>query len=139
MPSCSPGRWRGANHPLWQLGHICGGEVKMVNAIKPGVMPELPAEFAQRFDHKMASVDDPKHFIATKQELIDLFTKIRAGRRSRSSRRFRQRIWTRRHRKFLRRVAPTVGEVLMLLVGHVAMHAGQIQVARCKLGKPILF
>jgi hypothetical protein len=32
-----------------------------------------------------------------------------------------------------------VGDILMLHPAHLAMHVGQIQVIRRKLGKPVLF
>jgi hypothetical protein len=35
--------------------------------------------------------------------------------------------------------APTVGILPVALSGHLAMHVGQIQVLRRKLGKPVLF
>src|SRR3954469_8548494 len=66
----------GANHATWQLGHLCRAEVNLVNMVKPGSMPELPAGFADRFDKKTSTLDDPKAF-ATKQELLELFGKIR--------------------------------------------------------------
>ncbi|HMB94508.1 MAG TPA: DinB family protein, partial [Tepidisphaeraceae bacterium] len=50
----------GANHPLWQLGHLCIAETNLINTIKPGAIPELPAGFAERFENKKTNnVDDP--------------------------------------------------------------------------------
>ena len=39
----------------------------------------------------------------------------------------------------MRKMCPTVGDVMSLQATHVMMHLGQIQVARRKLDKPILF
>ena len=41
--------------------------------------------------------------------------------------------------EMMRRIAPTVGHVVLLSPAHVAMHMGQMQVLRRKLGKPLLF
>jgi hypothetical protein len=39
----------------------------------------------------------------------------------------------------MKKMCPTVGHVVHLFPTHAAMHIGQIQVLRRKLGKPILF
>ena len=39
----------------------------------------------------------------------------------------------------MRSICPTVGHLIHLFLSHVAMHVGQIQVLRRKLGKPVLF
>ena len=81
-----------------------------------------------------AKENDPKK-LGTKAELISLFDKIRAQ--------------TIAYAKTLKEsdldaptnvpFAATVGEMLSLQSTHVAMHMGQMQVVRRKLGKPILF
>src|SRR5579864_6058217 len=60
----------GANHAAWQLGHLIGAEVRMVNSAKPGAAPELPAGFADKFTRETAKIDDP-NFFPRKAELIE--------------------------------------------------------------------
>jgi hypothetical protein len=123
-----------ANHPLYQLGHLCSGEVHLMSSCKKGIHSDLPADLDQRFGKEGAKENDPKK-LGTKAELISLFDKIRAQ--------------TIAYAKTLKEsdldaptnvpFAATVGEMLSLQSTHVAMHMGQMQVVRRKLGKPILF
>jgi hypothetical protein len=39
----------------------------------------------------------------------------------------------------MQRFVPTIGHLVVMIPVHVAMHVGQFQVIRRKLGKPILF
>lgn len=128
----------GANHPLWQLGHLCGSEAFFVNQIRPGAMPELPAGFADRFSKKSVGIDDSAHFVASKQELIELFTKLRSATIA-VTKTLKQEDLGKQSPEAIRGFCPTVGDTLSILASHVIMHLGQIQVLRRKLGKPILF
>jgi hypothetical protein len=127
----------GANHAAWQLGHMINSETRMIQAIKPGAMPELPPGFSERFTPETAKKDDLASF-GTKQQLLDLFSKTRQA-----SVRFFQSLSDKdldqptpeRMRSYI----PNVGALGILLGGHLAMHLGQMQVTRRKLGKPILF
>jgi len=127
----------GANHTAWQLGHLIVAETNMLNAVKPGTMPELPAGFAERFSKENTKVDDPKAF-PKKDDLLNLFTKARAATinfaKSASQKDLDQKIEGR-----MARMVPTVAHLLGFTPVHVAMHVGQFQVIRRKLGKPILF
>ncbi|HEX3357210.1 MAG TPA: DinB family protein [Tepidisphaeraceae bacterium] len=128
----------GANHPLWQLGHLCVAETNLMNMASPGSMPELPAGFADRFANKKTNhVDDPKQ-LATKAELVELFGKIRAATIA-ATKKLSEADLSKPGPENLRQMAPTVGAIVGLQTGHTMMHLGQIQVARRKLGKPILF
>jgi hypothetical protein len=127
----------GANHTTWQLGHLCRAEVNLLNLVKPGSMPELPAGFADRFDKKAATSDDPKAF-ATKQELLDLFAKIRQATINVAKSISAADLDTAMPEK-MQRLAKNSGEMLAMQAGHVTMHIGQFQVIRRKLGKPVLF
>src|SRR5437762_12590836 len=68
----------GANHAAWQLGHLIAAETQMINSVKSGAMPELPAGFAERFTPKTAGIDDPKAF-PKKADLLDLLGRTRAA------------------------------------------------------------
>ncbi|MGH7178296.1 MAG: DinB family protein [Tepidisphaeraceae bacterium] len=127
-----------ANHPMWQLGHLCAGEVMMMSMIKPGIMPELPAGFVEKFDKKTAGIDDAKQFGATKQQLLDLLTRIR-GATVGFVKTLRPEDLDAPAPEKMRSFCPTVGDLIALQSSHIAMHMGQMQVARRKLGKPVLF
>jgi hypothetical protein len=127
----------GANHTAWQLGHLIASEVWMLSGCNASGLPALPAGFADKFTPKTASIDDPAAF-APKAQLLDLLAKVRAASIQ----------WvntltpadmSKPGPEKMRGLCPTVGHVALLLPDHVAMHMGQMQVVRRKLGKPILF
>ncbi len=127
-----------ANHALWQLGHLVNSEVTLMNAAVPGSVPALPEDFAQRFGHDMTGCDDAAKFGYNKQQLLDLYAKVRQASIQ----------WIKTAKlpeldkpgpeKYLRLV-PTLGHLAMLIPGHANMHIGQIQVIRRALGKPVLY
>lgn len=125
-----------ANHAAWQVGHLICSENGLVNDVSGGVMPSLPEGFRERFTRETSKSDDPARF-PTKAVLLDEFVRQRRATVA----------WVRglteadldrpspeRFRAFI----PTVAALVILLPSHVAMHAGQIQVIRRKLGKPVL-
>jgi len=127
----------GANHAAWQVGHLVVAENGMVNSCAPGAGGELPAGFAAKFSKETVSIDDPK-FFPTKAELIAAFSKTRAATIA----------WVKSltpadmekpSGERIKRFAPTWGHLATTIPTHVAMHVGQFQVIRRKLGKPILF
>lgn len=127
----------GANHAAWQLGHLIVAETHFGNTVKPGIMPELPAGFSDKFNKSTTSIDDPKAF-ASKAELLSQFEKTRTGTikwvRSLSPQDMEKPM-----PEQLQRFAKTVGHLAVVLPIHTTMHLGQIQVIRRKLGKPVLF
>jgi hypothetical protein len=122
-----------ANHPLYQLGHLCSGEVHLMGYCKQGIYSNLPTELLKRFDRSACTENDPAK-LATKAELLSLFDQIRSQ--------------TIAYAKSLKDAdldqptnvpfAPTVGQMLMVQATHLFMHVGQMQVARRCLGKKIL-
>jgi hypothetical protein len=126
-----------ANHTMWQLGHLCRAEVNLINLVRAGSMPELPAGFADKFDKKTSTVDDPKAFVS-KQELLDVFAKTRQATINVAKTVTAAELEVAMPEK-MQRLAKTGGDMLAVQVGHVAMHVGQFQVIRRKLGKPVLF
>ena len=126
-----------ANHAAWQIGHITASEWRMINGIKPGAMPELPAGFVEKFSPETTKLDDATKF-PKKAELVDAFTKVRqatiAWAKSLTPQQIDQPAPER-----IRGWCPTAGHMAAQIPVHVAMHVGQIQVIRRKLGKPILF
>jgi hypothetical protein len=128
----------GANHAAWQLGHLIAAETNLANAFRAGVMPELPAGFSEKFDGKEASKrDDPKSF-PSKAELISLFERTRAASVKFTKSLKEQELGQPMPEKF-QSFVPTVGDLIAFTPVHSAMHIGQFQVIRRKLGKPVLF
>ncbi|MGA2583463.1 MAG: DinB family protein [Tepidisphaeraceae bacterium] len=127
----------GANHAAWQLGHLIVAETGMVNGVKPGAMPELPAGFADKFSKETCSKDDAA-FFPTKAQLLDLWAKTRAGVIA-WAKTLNQADLDRPAPEKMQRFVPTVGHLLVMMPVHATMHIGQFQVIRRKLGKPILF
>jgi len=126
-----------ANHAAWQLGHLILAEAGMVNACTPGAVPAPPAGFAEKFTKETAKSDDPKAF-ASKAELLAAFDKGRtasiAWAKSLTPADL-EKLGPEKMREFI----PTVGHLLSLLPVHDAMHMGQVQVIRRKLGRPVMF
>lgn len=125
-----------ANHAAWQIGHMLVSEVWMINNTKPGAIPELPAGFAEKFSKETSKSDDPAAF-PKKAELLALYDKTRKA--------LAAWVLTLSDKDMdvpapepLRSFAPTLADLLFLTPTHLAMHLGQIQVIRRKLGKPIL-
>ncbi|HZL37581.1 MAG TPA: DinB family protein [Tepidisphaeraceae bacterium] len=127
----------GANHAAWQLGHLACSERSMVHAINPGAAADLPAGFVEKFSKETAKSDDPKAF-ASKEEILNALMKMRAATIA----------WAKTLTpadlekpgpERMRRMAATVGHMVAFIPSHAAMHVGQIQVLRRKLGRPVMF
>jgi uncharacterized damage-inducible protein DinB len=129
----------GANHPLWQIGHLCVAETFITSTIKPGSMPELPAGFKEKFENnkKTNLVDDPKQ-LASKAQVLELFGKTHQALIAFTKSLSDADLDKPAPEKFKSHFA-TLGELMVMQVTHVSMHMGQIQVARRKLGKPVMF
>ena len=105
--------------------------------MRPGSVPQLPAGFAERFGKEKAQVNNPADF-PKKDELVSQFERTRRGTIGWARALTPEDLGTPTPEK-LRGWAPTVGALAIALSGHVAMHVGQFQVIRRKLGKPVLF
>jgi hypothetical protein len=127
----------GQNHIAWQLGHLIIAERMMVEGIKPGSSPPLPAGFEEAHGRDEASTrsDDPTRFLS-KEKYLALFKAQRDATKEvlksltdaeldgPGPERFRQ-------------LAPTAGATLLLAGTHVLMHVGQFVGVRRKLNKPV--
>ncbi len=124
----------GANHANWQLGHLITSEVHLMAGCG-AAMPPLPAGFAERYSKNNVKSDDAGKF-ATKAELLAALETTRAASvafaRSATAAQLAA-------PSPLIQVWPTVGDLLAGSPVHDAMHMGQIQVLRRRLGKPVLF
>ena len=126
----------GANHANWQLGHLISSEARMVAAAR-GASPELPAGFADRFKKDTAGSNEASAF-PKKQDLLDAFAKVRAASIEWAKTLTAEQL-DKDSPESIRAFCPKVGHMPGVLAEHTAMHLGQIQVLRRKLGKPVLF
>lgn len=126
-----------ANNGLWQLGHLIASEARMVNGCAGKTVIELPAGFEEKYTKETAAVDNQSR-LGTKADLLALLEKVRG----------KTCLWVatltaadlaKPAPEGIRNRFPTVGHLLLAIPGHTAMHVGQIQVLRRKLGKPLLF
>jgi hypothetical protein len=129
----------GANHATWQLGHLCSAEVNLTSACGAKAFA-LPAGFGDMFNKKTAEFNDASKFgdFATKEALLNLFGKIRAGTIAWVDGLSQADLDKPAPEKF-QKMWPTIGALAEGMAGHVQMHTGQFQVIRRKLGKPVLF
>jgi hypothetical protein len=125
-----------ANHANWQLGHVIGAEWRMLS-VAGAKMPELPAGFLDKYTKDTAKKDDAAAF-AKKDDLLATFAKVRDASAAFAHSLSDQQLEAPAPEN-IRRMAPTVGDLLVLLSIHTTMHIGQIQVLRRKLNKPVLF
>lgn len=126
----------GANHIIWQLGHLITSEAGLMEACLPGRLAALPEGFAARYTKETAALDDPEAF-HTKQELLERYAAQRQATDS---------IFAELNDSFLdepspeayRARFPNVGSVLSLVAIHPLLHCGQWVVVRRMLGKPVI-
>ena len=126
-----------ANHAAWQLGHMTVSETNAGNLVRPGSMPALPPGFAERFGKDKAQNNNPAEF-PKKDELLAQFEKTRRATVGWVKALSPQEATSPTPEK-LQGWAPTLGTLAAALSSHTAMHVGQFQVIRRKLGKPVLF
>ncbi|MGA2230030.1 MAG: DinB family protein [Tepidisphaeraceae bacterium] len=127
----------GANNGLWQLGHLINSESRLVNGGAGKTVIELPAGFADRYNTKTASIDDPAQ-LGNKADLLALLGEARE-KTCHWAASLTAADMARPAPEPMQKRLPTVGHIVNLIPTHVSMHIGQLQVLRRKLGKPILF
>jgi uncharacterized damage-inducible protein DinB len=123
-----------SNHIAWQLGHLIGAENRMGESIKPSSMPALPEGFAQHYTAETASSDNADDFLS-KAEYLRLMDEQRGGILQLLDELTDEDL-EREGPESMRRIAPTVSDLLGLAASHEMMHTGQITSVRRKLGKP---
>ncbi len=127
----------GMNHIAWQLGHLIAAERHMIEGIKPGASPALPAGFEENHSKDTASSNDPKKFLS-KSEYLRL-AKLQREATKAALETISESDLDKPGPEAMRQYAPTVGSVLNLTGTHVLMHVGQFVAVRRALGKPALF
>jgi hypothetical protein len=125
----------GCNHLAWQLGHLIASECGLLNGIRPGSAPELPAGFKEKHGKENAASDNPADF-GTKQQYVELTEQVHAATRALLD------AWPEADFDLpapegFRKMFPTIGSMFILIATHPMMHAGQFVPVRRALGKPV--
>jgi DinB superfamily len=127
----------GANHAAWQIGQVTASEARIGKMFKPAMAIELPPGYAEKFTKHTAGIDDPEKF-PKKAELLDHLARVRAGTVA-IVKAMTEADLAAPMQGPMAEFFPTHGHVVANLIPtHLAMHVGQIQVIRRKLGKPHL-
>jgi hypothetical protein len=127
-----------ANHALWQLGHLAVTEPWMLTkAGYPDAVPAAPDGWGEKFNPKNTKVDDAS-FFPKKDEVLAYYDRVRTAFASWMSKVTEAEL-AKPMPDPLKGFAPTLGHLLLAAPVHAAMHLGQFQVIRRKLGKPVLF
>ena len=124
----------GANHIVWQVGHLIASEHQLIEMVCPWTMPALPEGFAARYAKETASVDDGAAF-DSKANLMAAHQAQRAGTLAALSALTDEDL----DRASGVDYAPTVGGIFSMQGSHWLMHAGQWVIVRRQLGLPALF
>ena len=125
------------NHVAWQLGHLISAECQLLNMLKPGAAPELPAGFTDAHNKDACGNDEPAAFLS-KQEYLDLYDKVREATRAALETVSDADLDAPNPKDDMREMFPTVGSMFVLVATHPLMHAGQLVPLRRELGKPIV-
>lgn len=127
----------GANHILWQIGHLIAGEHMIVAAIAPESMPMLPAGFSEKYSTATAGLDSPADF-HNRAELLELRARVRQGTLAALAT-FSEADFDKPAPESIASFLKTYGDAFMMTATHENMHTGQWAVTRRKLGLPPLF
>jgi len=127
----------GANHVNWMLGHLVASENLMVGWVKPGVLPPLPAGFAEKYDAKNSQSEDQKGWVG-KDELLRLMREQRAGT-LKALDSLTDAELVARGPEAMQPIIKTNAAIFELVAAHWQNHTGQFSVLRRKLGKPHAF
>jgi hypothetical protein len=126
----------GCNHLAWQLGHLVASECGLLDGIRAGSAPELPAGFAEKHSKETTGSDDPAKF-GTKQQYLDLTEKVHAATLALLDS-YPEADFAKPAPENFRKMFPTMGAIFILIATHPMMHAGQVVPVRRALGKPIV-
>ena len=128
----------GMNHLAWQVGHLIVSERKMLEVIKPGVSPELPAEFETKHAMDKHGSDTATDF-HTKDEYLALWKAQRAATQSTLETMSEADLDAPCPDEKMRQMASTVGALFNLAGLHSVMHSGQFVAVRRSKEMPIAF
>jgi hypothetical protein len=124
----------GANHVAWQFGHLIVAEASMVEAAAAGKGGKVPEKYRSIFSKENASSNDLSLF-PTKSDLLATFDTVRAASIE-WAKGLKEEDLDKPGPEKMRSFIPTIGALARILLEHTALHIGQFQVTRRKLGKP---
>lgn len=127
----------GANHILWQLGHLVASEHQMLSQLSDPPRPPLPEGFADRYHRDQAAVDDPAAF-DSREQLMQLYREQRDATLAQLDQLSDEQLDEATPEE-MQGYAPTVGAALAMQGTHWTMHSGQWAVIRRQLGRPPVF
>jgi hypothetical protein len=123
----------GANTPNWQIGHVMNAQNFLL--AECGAPPfSFPAGFQEAYGGKGSAGGEG----FGKEQLLGLFDQMNKGAAGWVRGLSPEQLAAPTPEKY-RNFAGTVAAMINMMPAHLAMHLGQIQVLRRKLGKPILF
>jgi hypothetical protein len=125
----------GQNYIAWQLGHLISSERMMVEGVKPGSCPALPAGFEEAHNKEASKSEDTSKYLS-KQKYLDLYNAQRAATKAVLGA-LPDAALDGPGPEMIRQIAPTVGATFGLIGEHVLMHVGQFVSVRKKLNKPV--
>lgn len=125
----------GMNTIAWQLGHLVSSERGMVEGVKPGSCPALPAGFEENHSRDTTNSDDTSKFVS-KSEYVALIQAQRAATKAVLEGLSESDLDAPGPER-MRNFCPTVGSVMLLTGTHYIMHLGQFVAVRRKLNKPV--
>lgn len=124
----------GMNTIAWQLGHLILTERRLIEAVRPGSCPPLPADIEEGHGRQAFSSDD-RSKLYSKARYLELWKAQRAATQKVLDEVPESEMGQKR--EGLPEFAPTVGDALNLCPSHTLMHVGQWVAVRRKLGKPV--
>jgi DinB superfamily len=127
----SPGE--GCNCIAWQLGHLIQSECGLLDSVKAGSSPSLPAGFAET--HSKAGSGESAFL--TKQGYLDLADQVQVATFGVIDSLTASDLDAPSPENY-RKMFPTVGSMLLLIATHSMMHAGQLVPLRRLLKKPVV-
>lgn len=129
----SPGK--DMNHIAWQFGHLISSERGMIEGIKPGSSPALPAGFDETHARPEKRPADAAPYL-TKDEYFRLYNAQRAATLA-AVEAISDAELDNPSPEGMAQIAPRVGSVLNLIGQHYLMHLGQFVPVRRATGKAI--
>ena len=126
----------GCNHIAWQLGHLIASNSDLLNSVREGAAPALPAGFVEAHSKEATGSDDASKF-CTKQQYLDLASKLGDATNKVLNSMSEADLDAPAPEKF-REWFPNVGSIMVLVATHSLMHAGQWVPVRRALDKPVI-
>jgi hypothetical protein len=125
----------GTNHIAWQLGHLIMTERFVVEFIKPGASPALPAGFEEGHGREKFNEDDTTKYLP-RASYQELYRAQRAATKAVLDGLSDEALDAPAPER-MQRIAPTIGTALNLMGNHPLMHCGQFVAVRRQKGKPV--